>query len=89
MKKEPIGKPFWYLVLASFIVAMLAIALWYTEEITSTIIVQGCGEEVCMDSTHTGWGKVVENTPQYGTKAWFTMCYNQYDTYEKRIRFCR
>lgn len=33
-------------------------------------------------------GVVDENAPEFGTKAWFTMCYNDYETYEKRIKFC-
>ena len=33
-------------------------------------------------------GVVDINAPEFGTKAWFTMCYNDWDTYEERIKYC-
>ena len=88
--KEPIGKVFWYLVLASFVTAMIAIALWYVDEVSANVIVQSCGKEFCVENGATSyWGKLDESAPKQGTKAWLTSCYNQFDSYEKRIRFCK
>ena len=33
-------------------------------------------------------GIVDASAPKFGSAEWLTMCYNQYRTYEDRIRFC-
>jgi len=77
-KRQPRKKINWWplilLILFSLLVLFVLFVNWNADNIRAICPPQGCSVKAA--------------TPKYGTKAWLTMCYNQYDTYKERINLC-
>jgi len=79
-RRQPkVVKNWWPLILLALLTLLIFWTLAidrYADRIKAICPIQGCVAE----------GAVF--VPEYGTKAWLTVCYNQYDTYEDRIKLC-
>lgn len=77
-KRQPKVKTSWWtlsILIIGFIIVLWSLyVVWWGQNNYVVCPPQGCTVEA--------------HIPEYGTKAWFTMCYNQYDTYEDRINLC-
>ncbi len=79
-KRQPRKKINWWpailLALVTLLILWTLAVNWYADNVQTICPPQGCVVE----------GAVI--VPEYGTKAWLTMCYNMYDNYEDRINLC-
>ena len=80
-------KPGAYLLLIglAWLIFMLIVASQIVEAKSDSIYAQSCPYKKCLYGIE---GVVDMDAPKYGTKEWMTLCYNQFQTHEERIKFC-
>jgi len=75
-------KALWFLIALFLFISFYLFVMWKSDNTYAV-------SHVSIIESVTSNGFIIkEVTPEFGTKAWFTLCYNQYDTYEERITLC-